>query len=275
MRRSVPAVRILRCVATRFVALALILLMLPASARADRRFFLYTYSPFLEPPGEMEIETWLTTRSGKQDPGVGTQWEPRVEFEYALHGRLGTAAYLNFAKDPGSNLEFRSPSLELIYGLAAPGKIAGDPALYLEASETGDELEIESKLLLAHRVARWVGGMNLIGEFEFRHDDKELLPGGRVLSNAVAGEVTGGIAYEFSRRLSIGVESRYRSEHPNFGRESAALLAVGPSVNLRMGEMQLAVGVLPQVWGSPATSGNRNLEGFEKVQTRVIMGIEL
>lgn len=252
-------------------------LMLPlhaGPARADRRYFLHTYSPFLHPTGEMEIETWLTSRTGKQDAS-STTWEPRVEFEYAMHGRLGTAAYLNFRKEPGNDLKLHSPSLELIYSLAERGRIAGDPALYVEASETGSELELESKLLLARRQGRWLSGMNVIGEFEFRHDDEELLPSGKVLKNAFAGEVSGGVAYEFGKHVAFGLESRYRSEHPNFGGQSAAMLSVGPSFNLSLGEAQFALGVLPQIWGTPSTSGRLNLDAFERVQVRAIVGIEL
>lgn len=179
-------------------AALLILCMMPGAARADRRYFAYTYSPFLDPPGEMEIESWLTAKTGKQDPAVGTQWEPRVEFEYAFHGRLGTAAYLNFAKEPGADLELHSSSVEVIYALAERGSIAGDPAVYLETSGSGDELELESKVLLAHRRERWISGANLIGEFEFRHNDDELLPNGKVLKNGFAGEVTAAVAYEFN-----------------------------------------------------------------------------
>ncbi len=257
------------------IAALLVLCALPGVSLADRRYFAYTYSPFLDPPGEMEIETWLTARSGKQGPDVGTQWEPRVEFEYALHGRLGTAAYLNFTKEPGADLKFHSPSIELIYALAERGRIPGDPALYLEASESGDELELESKLLVAHRLERWVSGVNLIGEFEFRHNDEERLPSGKVLKNGFAGEVTAALAYELSPHLSFGIESRYRSEHPNFGGQSGALLAVGPNANVRFGEAQLALGVMPQVWGTPSTSGGRNLKDFERLQVRAILGFEL
>ena len=257
------------------LAALLAISVLCGPARADRRFFAYTYSPFLEPPGEMEVESWLTARTGKQDPGIGTQWEPRLEFEYALHGRLGAAAYLNFLREPGSDLKLHSPSIELIYALAEPGKIPGDPALYLETSESGDELELESKLLLAQRRGRWIGGANLIGEFEFRHNDDELLPSGKVLQNAFAGEITAALAHEFNPHFSLGVESRYRSEHPNFGAQSGAFLSVGPNFNLHFGEVQLAVGVLPQVWGTPGNADHLNLDDFEKVQTRVILGIEL
>jgi hypothetical protein len=154
--------RLLRLGTRPAAMIALILLAIPVTAHADRRYFLYTYSPFLDPPGEMEVETWLTAKSGKQDPRAGTQWEPRAEFEYAIHGRLGAAAYLNYVKQSGHGLRFDSPSIEVIYRLADPGKIAGDPALYLETTERGDELELESKVLLAHRRGQWISGVNLI-----------------------------------------------------------------------------------------------------------------
>lgn len=275
MIRDRLAVRIPRHAAAAAALLALILSMVSTTAHADRRYFAYTYSPFLDPPGEMEVETWLTAKTGRQDPAAGTEWAPRVEFEYAMHSRLGAAAYLNFTKASGGDLRLHSPSIELIYALAAPGKIAGDPALYLETTESGDELELESKLLLAGRLDRWVSGFNLIGEFEFRHDGRERLASGAVLRNGFAGELSGGLAYELNRHVSLGVESRYRSEHPNFARQSASLLAVGPNFNLRFGEMQFAVAVLPQVLGSPRTSGRRNLDDFEKLQTRIVFGIEL
>ena len=268
-------VRMLRLGTWLLAMIALIPLVMPGTAHADRRYFLYTYSPFLDPPGEMEVETWLTAKSGKRDPNAGTKWEPRAEFEYAIHGRLGAAAYLNYVKEPGHRLKLDSPSLELVYRLADPGKIAGDPALYLETTERGDELELETKALLAHRHGRWVSGLNLIGEFEFRHDDEEVLPSGAVLHNAFAGEISGGVAFELNRWVSLGLESRYRSEHPNFGGQAAALVSVGPNVNVRLGEAQLGLAVLPQVWGSPRISGSRNLDEFEKVQVRAVLGIEL
>ncbi len=277
MNRVIPPrfAHLLRHGARAAAMIASVLLAIPGMAHADRRYFLYTYSPFLDPPGEMEVETWLTAKTGKQDPRAGTQWEPRAEFEYAIHGRLGAAAYLNYVKQSGHSLKFDSPSIELIYRIADPGKIAGDPALYLETTERGDELELESKVLLAHRRGPWIAGVNLIGEFEFRHNNEELLPSGAVLHSAFAGEVSGGIAFELSRLLSLGLESRYRSEHPNFGRQAAALASLGPNVNLRLGEAQLGIAVLPQIWGTPRTSGNRNLDAFERVQIRAVFGIEL
>jgi hypothetical protein len=151
----------------------------------------------------------------------------------------------------------------------------GDPALYLEMTESGSELELETKVLLAYRRARWISGGSLIGEFEFRHNREELLPSGDVLRNFFAGEISAGVAFELNKTVSLGLESRYRSEHPNFGPQAAALASLGPNINLSAGALQFGLAVLPQVWGSPQTSGGRNLNTFEKLQTRAILGVEL
>src|SRR2546426_1343890 len=234
--------------AFRIALLLLLGIALPTAAGADRRWFLYTYSPYAESAGEAEVETWVTARIGKQDR-AGTLWEPRAEFEYAVTPRLSAAAYLNFVKESDHAVKLESASIEWILGLAKPGTIAGDPAIYLETTAASSEFELEPKLLLGHEHGRWVTGANLIGEFEFRRNDEELLPSGDVLHRAAAAELSGGVAYQATPRLSLGIEARCRSEHPNFGPEGAALFSAGPNANLQLGKVQLGVALLPRLWG--------------------------
>lgn len=257
------------------VALVLIPALLPGAARADRKYFVETYTPYLAPAGEVELETWLTSRSGKEEDQGLTAWEWRQEFEVSVTDRLTAAAYLNFDQPGGGTLHFEAPSLEFIYALADPGRIPGHPALYLEAKESGEELELEPKLLLAHRSRRFVGALNLVGEFEFRHNDEELLESGAVMRKAWAWKVVGGTAYELSPRVSAGVEARYVAEYPNFGPRSGSALSLGPVFNVQAGEVQIGVGVLRQLRGSPRTSGDLNLDDFERTQVRAIIGVEL
>ena len=96
-----------------------------------------------------------------------------------------------------------------------------------------------------------------------------------MLRNGVAGEWTGGLSYGVGRRVAFGMEARARTEHPNFGRQSAALLAAGPALNLQLGEVQVALGASRQIRGTPRTSGDRNLVDFEKTRVRMIVGVEL
>ena len=247
----------------------------PGDARADRRYFVQSYTPFLAPAGTVEFETWLTAKTGKSDPTVHTGWVPRFEWEYGITDRLTGAAYLNFSQDPGSALTFESPALELIYALAERGSVFGDPALYLEVSETGEEMEIENKLLLAHRHNRLVSVVNLVSEIEVRHNDEEKLPDGKTFHNQFTGKLTAGSTYEVTSAFALGLEAVYRTEHPNFGAQSAAMLSLGPTLNLQSGRMQLALGVHAQLWGTPKTNGSRNLADFEKTQIRAILGVDL
>jgi hypothetical protein len=90
---------------------ALLMFSLPAAvAHADRRYFLLTYTPYLEPAGESEVEWWLTSKVGKQDPAEGATWESRAELEHALTSRLTGAVYLNFQRPPGGPLKWASSS---------------------------------------------------------------------------------------------------------------------------------------------------------------------
>jgi hypothetical protein len=132
-------------------------------AHADRRYFVQSYTPYLAPSGTLEFEAWSIAQSGQGDSS-NTGWVNRAEFEYAITDRLTGAAYLNFEQPGGEGASrFDGPSLELIYRLSDRGRIPLDPAVYLEMRENGDELEIEPKLLLAHRAGPWVGAANLIG----------------------------------------------------------------------------------------------------------------
>lgn len=257
------------------LAMAVAPAVLTGTASADRKYFVETYTPYVAPAGELELESWLTSRSGNAGDHGATSWDLREEIEYALTHRFAAAAYLNFSRPAGEALRFESPSLELIYSLAEPGRLPGDPALYLETTESGDELELEPKLLLAHRARRFVGAMNLVGEFEFRHDDEELLADGSVMRKQWAWKVTGGAAYDLSPRVAVGVEARYVAEYPNFGPRSGAAFSLGPVLNLQAGKAQIGLGMLRQLRGSPRTSGSLNLDDFERTQIRAILGVEL
>jgi hypothetical protein len=246
----------------------------PTPASADRKYFVETYTPYLDPAGELELETWITSRSGQQGPTGQVAWDWREEIEYALTNRLMGSAYLNFTRLPGEALKFTSPSLELIYRLADPGRLPGDPAVYLETTESGDELELEPKFLLAHRARGLVGAINLIGEFGFRHNDEETLGNGAVLRKEWAWEVSGGTAYELTPKLAMGLEALYRAEYPNFGPREGAALSLGPTINLQAGKVQLGLGALRQLRGSPPTSGHLNLADFERTEVRAIFGAE-
>ena len=245
------------------------LLLLPGMAFADGRYFVETYTPYVSPAGEIEVESWVTSRSVEH----ATAWDLRQELEYGVTGRLTAAAYLNLSQPAGGSLQLEAPSLELVYALAKRGRVLGDPALYLETTAGSQETELEPKMLLAHRTGRLVHALNLVGEFEFRHNDEELLQNGDVLRRQWAWKIAGGSAYEITSKVSAGAEFRYESEYANFGPRSGNALSLGPVLNAEAGKAHISIGMLRRLHGETAHGGDP--DDLERTQLRAIVGFEL
>ena len=253
---------------SRLTLLAASLLMLSTPAWADRRYFVQTYTPYLAPAENLEFETWAIAQEGRGD-STNTSWQTRAEFEYSISDRLTGAAYLNFVQDAGGPQRFDGPSLEVIYQLAEPGKMLLDPAVYLEVRESGEELELEPKLLLGRRHDTWVAAANVIGEFEYLHN----APAGYEDSEKKL-ELTLGVSREFGAAFAIGLEGSYRSEFVDNATDPSALF-LGPTINLQSSKIQLSIGWHPQISGSPSTHGGRNLADAPRSEFRMIIGVDL
>src|SRR5439155_10646910 len=134
-------------------------------------------------------------------------------------------------------MKFDGPSIELIGRLADRGKIPLDPALYLEVRESGTELEIEPKLLFAHRRGGLVCVANLIGEFETPHRDG---------ATSRALRITGGVSHEFGPVVGVGIEALYHRQFESSASNPSTIL-LGPTINLQKEKIQLSLGWHPQV----------------------------
>lgn len=256
--------------ASRVLLSACLLLVLASpAARADRRYFVQSYTPWLAPAGNLELETITVARSG-QGEAAATGWQNRIEFEYAMTDRFTAAAYLNFVQAPEENAasRFDGPSLEFIYQLAEPGALAVDPAAYFEVRANGSELELEPKLLFARRVYRLVGVVNVAGEFE------RITTGEERGETEKAVEVTAGLSRELGRMFALGVEGVYTRELLD-GTPDASRWLVGPTINVQTPKIQMALGWHWQASGSPATSGSLNLADFPRSEVRFLLGVEL
>lgn len=260
MRRIVPCLLLL---------MPFVLPILPATAHADRRYFVQSYTPYIPPAGNLELETITVAKSGQGD-STATAWRNRFEFEYSVTDRFLAAAYLNFVQDadPGAPMRFDGPSLEFIYQLAPPRKLPVDPAAYLEVRANGSEIELEPKLLLARRIYRLVAVANVIGEFE-RHTAGE--EEGETEKNLL---VTAGFSREIGSVFAIGLESVYERGFGE-GDEHPSSWLLGPTVNFQTAKIQLALGWHPQISGSPATTRGLNLADFPRSEFRMILGVDL
>ena len=247
----------------------LLVSLLATAAHADRRYFVQSYTPYLAPGGNLELEAWSAARSGQGD-STATEWQNRIEFEYGISDRLTGAMYLNFVQPPGPEpaTTFDGPSLELIYRLADPGRLPVDPAAYLEVRANGSEIELEPKLLVAHRVYKLVSVVNVVGEFEHHSAGDER---GTTEKNLI---LTAGMSREIGRVLAVGVEAVYTRGFEGEGADPSSLL-LGPTINLQTPKVQIALGWHPQITGHPTTSGSLNLGDFPRSELRLILGVEL
>jgi hypothetical protein len=253
------------------------------TATATERYFTYTYEPETMPAGAAEFEQWITLRTQRSDD-VGQHnfnlWEIREEFEYGVTDNYTVSLYLNTEaesfRDPTtgnteSEFEFDGISLENRYMVLNPAEHAVGLALYLEPEFSGEEAEVEEKIIIGQRCGKWKWALNLVHGTEWNLNEHETE--GEV-------EVDFGMTRHFNKRWSAGIECRNHNEIPEYEDWENTAFFLGPVITFTTENWWGTLTVLPQVWGR-GTSGGRDvdgvsgleLEGHERVNIRLIFGI--
>ena len=153
------------------------LLTVPATSRADRRYYGQTYNATTAPPGSLDVEPWvLYYEPPRALAGSPKLWRYQLEVETGITERWDIAAYGVWRQVVGDNPEFEAVKLESRYALAAPGTWFVDPVLYFELQKTVLEdkpFSVEEKLILAKDVGRLNVALNGAAEQEFVGGDVE------------------------------------------------------------------------------------------------------
>jgi hypothetical protein len=261
-------------------------LCLVRPAAATERHFGYTYESGVLNPGKAELEPWTTWRFGRAD--YFSRFDQRIEFELGVIQNLQTAFYWNFeaksedvtvtdatTNPPTTKLErqtelaFASVSSEWKYKLMDP---MADPlgfALYFEGSLGPVEAELEGKLIFDKRLKSVLLAANLVGEYEWEFDQPD-----KTVREATL-ELDLAAGYFLNPRFSVGLELRPVFEFEGLDFEHAEMYA-GPTLGYASERWWAALSIMPQAFAfKGATSGNQNLESQERVQTRVLMGMDL
>jgi hypothetical protein len=247
---------------------------------ADERRFTYVYEPETLPAGAMEFENWVTLRAGRTS-AVGqknfNRWDLRQELEYGVTDRYTVAVYLNEKaesfEDPGtdedvSEFEFEGFSLENRYNVLNPAEHAVGFTLYLEGRYSGEEAEIEQKLIFGQRHGNWKWALNLEHATEWEDNLEE-----------VEGEFGAslGLARDLGNNWSIGLEARNETLVPEYEEFESSAVFVGPVVSYRQEKWWAALTVLPQVygWNHEGSDDNSHLDlaEHEKLNIRFLVGI--
>src|SRR5215471_8282336 len=183
-----------------------------SAARADEKRFTYSYEPETLPQGGMEFEQWVTLRTQKTKDAEVKQgnynlWEIREELEYGATDRYSVSLYLNTAAESfrdynqnppsdHSSFDFKGISIENRYMLLNPAEHAVGLTLYLEPRYSGDEAELEQKIILGQRHGNWKWAFNLTHAVEW--SDNLHTTEGEV-------EASAGIARDLNQNWSLGL----------------------------------------------------------------------
>lgn len=258
-----------------------------ATARADERRFTYTYEPEILPKGGLEFEQWVTLRTQRTSDAEVKQgnynlWEFREELEYGVTDNYSVSLYLNtqnesfrdFSQSPPvdrSSFDFEGVSIENRLMVLNPANHAVGLTLYLEPRYSGDEAEVEEKIILGQRYGEWKWAFNLVHASEWADQ-----------LHTFEGEVEAdlGIARDLTKNWSLGLEFRDHNELPDYRIWENTALFVGPAVSYRQERWWAALSVMPQVFGAnfngnPGGNSWLELEAHEKVNIRLIFSLSL
>ena len=267
----------------RFVAGLLASAALPFLAQADSRRFTYTYEPETQLAGALEFENWVSLGS-QRNAAVGqdnyNQWDLRQELEFGVTDRYTIGLYLNEQsqsyKDPvtganQSSFDWEGISFENRYNLINPADHAVGLTLYVEGRYSGEEAEIEEKIILGQRHADWKWALNL-GQATEWEDNLSKREGELAASF--------GLARDLGKHWSIGLECVADAIMPGYQQFENAAFFVGPVISYRQERWWAALTVLPQVYGwnrdfAQDMNAHFELADHEKYNIRLLIGIDL
>lgn len=170
------------------------------SLLGDQRRFVWTYEYMTMPPGEGEIETYMTTFApdlGDMKGNVSV--EQQVELEVGMTPRFDFSIYQSFIQEPEDYLRYKGYKLRARYKFGEKGRYLLDPLLYVEYKGKPDFSEHgwETKLILAKDLGKLNLALNPVVEIETGHGERE-----------VEFEYALGTSYRFTRTLSLGLEAK-------------------------------------------------------------------
>lgn len=251
---------------------------LVTGVRADERLFTYSYeADSILPKGGLEFEQWVTYRGVKED-GVFARWDLREELEYGVTDRYTTALYLNFRDTHSEGVtgvtdrdrfEFKGISSEHKYQVLNPNTGPIGLMLYGEVTTDGEELELEQKVIVSKNFGeKWTVAVNAVIEEEWEFTSGET-------EKALELQFTGGVSYRLSPNWAVGLEAMHAREFEGlgFGTQESSAYFVGPNVHYGTGKWWATMTVMPQVDGHPNTEGGLDLVHRERVEARLIFGI--
>ena len=228
-------------------SIALISMLCIANANAGVRHFTFLYEAPTSAPGSIESENWITW-ARLSNPERSDELAFRHEIEIGVTDHFQASVYVvdwNYHNEPASSgFAYSDSGVELIYNLTNPVIDPIGLSIYQEY-KGGDRLfEWESKVIAQKNLGRWVFAYNVTLEAVWEGKDLEECEG--EFSQAL------GASYEFSPRLSVGLEFLHEFVFPDWrDHEKIRNVFVGPNVSYRRGNWFVTTSVLAQATDTP------------------------
>lgn len=244
---------------------------------AQDRYFGRTYTTNVLPKGSFDIELWHTSRFGHEGQYFHAM-DQRFEYELGLGRNVQTAFYFNrFQKsisDSSGEIHQSSEigfSNEWKWKVTQPTSALGT-ALYGELGVKGDELELETKLILDKSFGKNLVAFNAVYELEFEAEREN----GENKFDLKETPLELDLAYmhHFSTPFGAGIELRDHNEIAK-GKWEHSVLFAGPTVNYRGDRWFLIFNYLPQLVNLHKTAvapKTKVLNEHEKAEARILIG---
>lgn len=258
-------------------ALLLLSFILISSIQAQDRYFARTYTSNVLPKGSFDIELWHTSRFGHAGEYFHAM-DQRVEYEVGLGGNVQTAFYFNrFQKSISDSADEINQSTEFGFSnewkwrVSKPASKIG-VALYGELGIKGDELELETKLILDKSFGKNLVALNIIYELESEAERKN----GKNKFEIEETPLEFDLAYlrNFSSSFGAGIEVVNHNDISE-GHFLNSVLYAGPTFIYRGSRWFAIANYLPQLSNLHKTTsfpGKRVLNIHEKAEARIIIG---
>lgn len=263
--------------------LLILFCVMSMSAFSQDRFFGRTYTSNVLPKGAIDVEFWHTSRFGHENQFFHAQ-DQRMEVEFGLGKNLQTAFYFNRFQTRLSESNNGTVSSNEI-GFSNEWKLKlSDPtvnkigsALYAEAAvKGGDEVELETKIILDKYIGKSLFAFNGVAAFE-----KEFgWENNQVKNNGWNTPIEFDVAYMYNVKPSLGLGLEVINVNDiakNEGWKNSIFYA-GPTLNYRASRWFVILNYLPQIGNVHKTTfspASKVLDSHERTEARILFGISL
>lgn len=246
-------------------------------SKAQDRYFGRTYTSNVLPKGSFDIELWHTSRFGHEGEYFHAM-DQRMEYEVGLGRNVQTAFYFNrYQKSISDSTEQINQSTEIGFSNEWKWKVSKPTsplgvALYGELGIKGDELELETKVILDRSFGKNLLAFNAVYELEAEAERKN----GENEFEFEETPLEFDLAYmrNFSTSFGAGLEVVNHNDLIK-GKWDNSVLYAGPTVNYRADRWFFIANYLPQLSNIHKTADfpkNRVLNEHERAEARILIG---